>query len=130
MTTATRAPLEELGRYEESRGRVSWGGATALRAAAAAPELVDSIAVIEPEAYALLRTQDAGAYTQICGLRDRWRAHVRAGRWYEAFEQFVDFYNGPGSFARWPPRRARGHPAAFASRRQFGRLSRLPSASS
>ena len=83
----------------------SWGGATALRVAAAAPELVDSLAVIEPEAYALLRTQDADAYTQICGLRDRWRAHVRAGRWYEAFEEFVDFYNGPGSFARWPPPR-------------------------
>ena len=83
----------------------SWGGATALRVAAAAPELVDSLAVIEPEAYALLRTQDPDAYTQIRGLRDRWRAHVRAGRWYEAFEEFVDFYNGPGSFARWPPPR-------------------------
>jgi lipase len=83
----------------------SWGGATALRVAAAAPQLVDSLAVVEPETYALLRTQDAGAYSQICGLRDRWRAHVRAGRWYEAFEEFVDFYNGPGSFARWPPPR-------------------------
>ena len=83
----------------------SWGGATALRVAAAALQLVRSLAVIEPEAYALLRTQDADAYTQICGLRDRWRAHVRAGRWYEAFEEFVDFYNGPGSFARWPPPR-------------------------
>jgi pimeloyl-ACP methyl ester carboxylesterase len=58
----------------------SWGGATALRVAAAAPELVDSLAVIEPEACALLRTQDAEAYAQICGLRDRWR---------EAFEEFA-----------------------------------------
>jgi lipase len=83
----------------------SWGGATALRVAATTPELVDSLAVVEPEAYALLRTQDAGAYAQICDLRDRWRAHVRAGRWYEAFEEFVDFYNGPGSFAQWPAAR-------------------------
>jgi lipase len=83
----------------------SWGGATALRVAVAAPDLVDSLAVVEPEAYALLRTQDDYAYAEICGLRDRWRAHVRAGRWYEAFEEFVDFYNGPGSFARWPPPR-------------------------
>ena len=83
----------------------SWGGATALRVAAASPELVDLLAVIEPEAYALLRTQDADAYAEICGLRDRWRAHVRAGRWYEAFEEFIDFYNGPGSFARWPSQR-------------------------
>lgn len=83
----------------------SWGGATALRVAVAAPDLVDSLAVVEPEAYALLRTQDDDAYAEICGLRDRWRAHIRAGRWYEAFEEFVDFYNGPGSFARWPPPR-------------------------
>ena len=81
----------------------SWGGATALRVAAAAPALVDSLALVEPEAYALLRTQDGDAYSQICGLRDRWRAHARAGRWYEAYEEFVDFYNGPGSFAGWPP---------------------------
>src|SRR4051812_46991767 len=74
----------------------SWGGATALRVAVAAPDLVDSLAVVEPEAYALLRTQDGDAYAEICGLRDRWRAHARAGRWYEAFEEFVDFYNGPG----------------------------------
>ena len=80
----------------------SWGGATALRVATAAPELVDSVTVIEPEAYALLRTEDAEAYAQICGLRNSWRAHVREGRWYDAFEEFVDFYNGPGSFARWP----------------------------
>src|SRR3954468_955580 len=84
----------------------SWGGATALRVAAVKPEVVDALVVIEPEAYALLRAQDGDAYSEICGLRDRWRAHVREGRWYEAFEEFIDFYNGPGSFARWPlPRR-------------------------
>jgi pimeloyl-ACP methyl ester carboxylesterase len=83
----------------------SWGGATALRVAAAAPWLVASLAVIEPEAYALLRTQDAAAYARICGLRVGGRAHVRAGRWYDAFEEFIDFYNGPGSFAQWPPPR-------------------------
>ena len=27
------------------------------------------------------------------------------GRWYEAFAEFVDFYNGPGSVAQWPPPR-------------------------
>ena len=92
----------------------SWGGATALRVAAAAPELVSSLAVVEPEAYALLRTQNPDAYGQICGLRDRWRAHVHAGRWHEAFEEFVDFYNGPGSFARWPAARR----AAFLSEQE------------
>jgi len=81
----------------------SWGGATALRATTAAPDLVASLAVVEPQPYGLLRTQHAGAYALICDLRDRWHAHVSAGRWYEAFEAFIDFYNGPGSFAAWPP---------------------------
>jgi pimeloyl-ACP methyl ester carboxylesterase len=85
----------------------SWGGATALHVAVGAPELVDSVAVIEPEAYALLRTDEAAAYSEICGLRDRWRAHVQADRWDDAFEEFIDFYNGPGSFARWPRERRR-----------------------
>jgi lipase len=83
----------------------SWGGATALRVAAQAPDLVESLALVEPEAYALLRTQDTAAYGEICGLRDRFRAHARAGRSSEAFAEFVDFYNGPGSFARWPAAR-------------------------
>jgi lipase len=83
----------------------SWGGATALHVATAAPDLVESLAVIEPEAYALMRTQDPAAYAEICALRDRWRARVQAGCWYEAFEEFVDFYNGSGSFARWPAQR-------------------------
>ena len=94
----------------------SWGGATALRAAAARPDLVASLAVVEPEAYALLRTQDADAYAQICGLRDHWRAHVREGRWYDAFEEFIDFYNGPGSFAQWPPDRRDAFLAAQQAR--------------
>jgi lipase len=80
----------------------SWGGTTALRVAAMRPEVVESLAVVEPEAYGLLRTQNRAAYAQISGLRDRWRAHVRQRQWYEAFEEFVDFYNGPGSFAAWP----------------------------
>lgn len=101
----------------------SWGGATALRVAVAAPDLVDALAVVEPEAYALLRTQDDYAYAEICGLRDRWRAHVRAGRWYEAFEEFVDFYNGPGSFARWPPPRRE---AFLADQRARGDLWDVP----
>jgi len=83
----------------------SWGGATALRAAAVTPGLIASLTVVEPEAYALLRTENPGAYSQVRGLRDRCRAHIRAGRWHEAYAEFVDFYNGPGSFASWPSAR-------------------------
>jgi pimeloyl-ACP methyl ester carboxylesterase len=80
----------------------SWGGATSLRFAVAAPDLVQTLAVVEPEAYALLRAEDPEAYAEIRGLRDRWRAHVSDGRPHEAFEEFIDFYNGPGAFAGWP----------------------------
>src|SRR4051794_35779061 len=80
----------------------SWGGATALHMAVTTPEVLASLTVVEPEAYSLLRTEQPDAFAEIAALRDRWGAHVGAGRWYEAFEEFVDFYNGPGSFARWP----------------------------
>jgi lipase len=80
----------------------SWGGATGLHVAVTTPGVLASLTVVEPEAYSLLRTGNAQAFAEIAELRDRWREHVRADRWYEAFEEFVDFYNGPGSFAGWP----------------------------
>lgn len=80
----------------------SWGGATGLHMAVTTPEVLASLTVVEPEAYSLLRTEHAQAFAEIAKLRDRWREQVRADRWYEAFEEFVDFYNGPGSFSRWP----------------------------
>jgi lipase len=83
----------------------SWGGVTALHVGVTAAPVLASLAVIEPEAYSLLTVSDNPAFSMISALRDRWRDHVRAGRWYEAFEEFVDFYNGPGAFARWPATR-------------------------
>ena len=83
----------------------SWGGATALHVAATAPTALASLAVIEPEAYSLLKADDGPGFTAIRNLCDRWRGHVRAGDWYAAFEEFIDFYNGQGSFAAWPAAR-------------------------
>jgi lipase len=83
----------------------SWGGATALHVGVAAAPVLASLTVVEPEAYSLLSASDGPALAVISELRQRWRNHVRAGRWYEAFEEFVDFYNGPGTFARWPAAR-------------------------
>jgi lipase len=83
----------------------SWGGATGLHVAATAPAALASLAVVEPEAYSLLNAGDGPAFTAIRNLCDRWRGHVRAGDWYAAFEEFIDFYNGRGSFAAWPAAR-------------------------
>ena len=80
----------------------SWGGTTGLYMARATPEVLASLTVVEPEAYSLLRGQHPQAFAEIAALRDRCREHIRDGRWYEAYEDFVDFYNGAGSFARWP----------------------------
>jgi lipase len=80
----------------------SWGGTTGLHMAVTTPEVLASLTVVEPEAYSLLRAEHPQAFAEIADLRDRCREHIRADRWYEAFEEFVDFYNGPGSFARWP----------------------------
>jgi lipase len=79
----------------------SWGGVTALHVGVTAPGVLASLTVIEPEAYGLLTPADGSAYLTISALRDRSRDHLRANRWYEAYQEFVDFYNGPGSFAEW-----------------------------
>jgi pimeloyl-ACP methyl ester carboxylesterase len=80
----------------------SWGGATALHVAATAPAVLASVAVIEPEAYSLLTAEDGPAFTALRNLCERWRGHVQADDWYAASEEFIDFYNGQGSFAAWP----------------------------
>jgi pimeloyl-ACP methyl ester carboxylesterase len=86
----------------------SWGGATALHVGVTTPRVLASLTVIEPEAYGLLTPADGPAFLTISALRDRWREHVRADRWDEAYEEFIDFYNGPGSFAGWPSARRAG----------------------
>jgi lipase len=83
----------------------SWGGATTLHVAATAPTGLASVAVIEPEAYSLLTADDGPPFATIREMRDRWRARVRSGDWFAAFEEFIDFYNGPGAFAAWPAAR-------------------------
>lgn len=80
----------------------SWGGATALRVATTTPSSLASLTVIEPQAYSLLPNEHPGAFATITAMRDRWREHVAAGRWHEAFGSFLDYYNGPGSFDAWP----------------------------
>ncbi len=80
----------------------SAGGATALRVATTTPSILASLSVIEPQAYSLLQREHPDAFATITAMRDRWRQHVAAGRWHEAFAAFLDHYNGPGSFDAWP----------------------------
>lgn len=95
----------------------SWGGATALHVAATSPDVVASVAVIEPEAYSLLDPSDGPAFTTLRDLSENWRAQVAAGNWHAAFAEFIDFYNGPGYFASWPATR---RDAFLEARRALG----------
>lgn len=83
----------------------SWGGATALHLAATAPAALASLAVIEPQAYSLLKSSDGAAFTTLHNLCKQWRACVQEGDWFAAFEAFIDFHHGAGSFASWPTAR-------------------------
>lgn len=80
----------------------SWGGATALRVATTTPSILASLTVIEPQAYSLLPKDHPDAFATMTAMRDRWRRHVAANRWHEAFASFLDYYNGQGSFDAWP----------------------------
>lgn len=79
----------------------SAGGATGLRVATTTPSILASLTVIEPQAYALLPREHPEAFATITAMRDRWREHVAADRWHEAFAGFLDHYNGPGWFDAW-----------------------------
>jgi lipase len=92
----------------------SFGGATALQVATTSPSIVASLTVIEPQAYSLLPGEYPEAFATIRAMRDRWREHVAAGRWHEAFAEFLDYYNGPGWFDGWPSQRRR----AFLAQQQ------------
>jgi pimeloyl-ACP methyl ester carboxylesterase len=84
----------------------SWGGATGLHVAVTRPEVLASLTVVEPD-YSLLRTEDTQAYAEIAELRDRWREHVRTGRWHEAFAEFRGLLQRTGlvrALATRPPR--------------------------
>lgn len=98
------ATAEELGEPVHLVG-LSWGGATALRVAATRPDLLASLAVVEPQAYPLLRDFDHEAYATAVHLRDRWRRRVAVGDITGAFRGFLDHFYGQGSFDSWPEER-------------------------
>jgi pimeloyl-ACP methyl ester carboxylesterase len=96
----------------ESAGAVhlvghSWGGAVALRAVRAEPRLFASVAAYEPVLFRLLRERGErrapGAI--VASMGRALRADLRAGQRLLAARRFVDFWNGPGSFASLPAMR-------------------------
>ena len=85
----------------------SYGGAVALRAALADPSRIESLVLFEPVLFSLLTAEDPAhaAALEIAAVRDDTIAAVRAGRLDASGARFVDYWMGPGAWARMPEAR-------------------------
>jgi pimeloyl-ACP methyl ester carboxylesterase len=97
----------------------SYGGAVALHIARTRPELLQTVALVEPSAFHLLRNgdaTDAAALREITAVAADASAALAVGDYSGGFGRFVDYWSGPGSWADMPPEKR----AAFAP--QLGKV--------
>jgi pimeloyl-ACP methyl ester carboxylesterase len=78
----------------------SYGGVVALHAALAAPERVRSLVIFEPVLFGLLGPDRSDP--EILAVRDETAAAVERGDLDAAGERFIDYWMGPGAWARMP----------------------------
>ncbi len=81
----------------------SYGGAIALQIALQNPHWINTLTVIEPTVFNLLRfgePSDRRLHGQIDALRGVMNAAAASGDPNTAMGQFIDFWNGPGTWAR------------------------------
>lgn len=97
--------LRVLGRPVHLVGH-SYGGALALRIAVTWPQSISSLTLFEPTVFHLLRDGqpvERQMFAEISRLTWELRQAVAAGRPEWSAARFVDFWNGPGSFAVYAP---------------------------
>jgi pimeloyl-ACP methyl ester carboxylesterase len=95
---AERAPVHLVGH--------SQGGSVALRVACMRPTQVASISLYEPTAFHVLKhmgEDGAAALAEIRELAGDITRGVVSGAYRAAAQRFVDYWNGPGSFAALKP---------------------------
>ncbi len=80
----------------------SYGGAVALRLAITRPELVGSMALIEPQSYPLLWEVGDPAFEIANGVFQRFRAAVEGEMPSDGWRSFIDFYSGEGFWDSLP----------------------------
>jgi pimeloyl-ACP methyl ester carboxylesterase len=81
----------------------SYGGAVALRLAVTNGAPIRSLTLVEPMAMPLLgEAGETAILAEYNGLRDRYLEAAEAGRAEEAFEPYVDYWNGEGSWSAMP----------------------------
>lgn len=102
------------------RGRVhvvghSYGGAVALKLALAHRSRIASLTVFEPVLFSVLMAHDpeSPAAREICAVRADTAAAVAAGDLARAGQRFVDYWMGPGAWARMPDTRRESVAAAM-----------------
>lgn len=81
----------------------SFGGAVALKIARAMPERVRSLTLIEPASFHLLRdgkAPDRRLHAEIMGVASDVRGFVHEGDPWNGMARFVDYWHGPGAWAR------------------------------
>jgi pimeloyl-ACP methyl ester carboxylesterase len=98
----------------------SYGGAIALRAALDNPGRVRSLVLFEPVLFAALFQDDPEqpAAREIASVRDDTNAAVASGELDRSGERFVDYWMGPGAWAKTPEKRR--PPVAQAMRKVKG----------
>ena len=93
--------VRELGESVHLVGH-SYGGAVALRMVLTSPRLVHSLAVVEPQAYPLLRDSDPQLLMEVTEVAEAFATAVDEGRVEDAWRGFIDHYSGAGSWRALP----------------------------
>ncbi|NQW09169.1 MAG: alpha/beta hydrolase [Alphaproteobacteria bacterium] len=98
------AIVEELGEPVHLVGH-SYGGTVALRAALELPAMLNSLTLIEPVAFFLLRdgdAEDSRLLAEIGGLADAVSSGAVTGDFRAPMAGFVDYWSGAGTWASLP----------------------------
>ena len=93
--------VTELGEPTHLVGH-SYGGAVALRMASTCPRLVRSLAVVEPQAYPLLRDRAPQLLAEKTERAETFAHAIEEGRVEDAWRGFIDHWNGEGSWQALP----------------------------
>ena len=81
----------------------SFGGAAAARCALLYPELIQTLTLIEPQTLPLLKEVDEQELFEILkSISDRFAASTRGGNPEPGWREFVDYYNGEGTWSSMP----------------------------
>jgi len=81
----------------------SYGGAIVLRLAVTQPELLRTVAVIEPQCYPLLREQGDPLFEDCRSRWESFRAAEERGQPEHGWRMFIDYYSGDGFWDRLRP---------------------------